>query len=258
MSKQHMRLRVSSKEYLTAHHVLLRLTHDQPLPVMLPGQFLMARVDNAPHTFLRRPFSIHYVDYARNELLLLIHIVGEGTAALARLDKGDSLDSLLPLGHGFTLPAAEERRVLLVGGGVGVAPLLFLGAEVRRRGGQPTFLIGAKTRGDLLAIDTYSKVGEVCVTTEDGTQGERGMVTEHSILSRTTFDRIQVCGPTAMMRAVARYAMAQEVDCEVSLEHLMACGVGACLCCVAHTLTGHRRVCVDGPVFNVKELLWHD
>ena len=185
-------------------------------------------------------------------------VVGEGTRHLAGLHAGDVLNCLLPLGHGFTMPQAADERFLLVGGGVGVAPLLYLGAEMQRQGFEPTFLLGARTSKDLLMLDIFKRCGRVYVTTEDGSAGERGFVTQHSILQKEHFSRIATCGPTPMMKAVAGYARKADVECEVSLENLMACGLGACLCCVEKTIDGNLCVCKEGPVFNIRKLLWQD
>ena len=223
---------------------------------MLPGQFVEVRVDNSPTTFLRRPISISFVDRSRNELWLLVAAIGDGTRAMASLAVGSRLNCLLPLGNGFTMPSSASERVLLVGGGVGVAPLLYMGAEMRRCGCEPTFLLGARRSADLLLLDHFRRYGRVFVTTEDGSAGERGFVTNHSVLQSEHFDRIQTCGPKPMMVAVARYAAASGIDCEASLENMMACGVGACLCCVEKTTEGNLCVCKEGPVFNINKLLW--
>ncbi len=252
-----MDLRVVGRDSLTQDHVLLRLTHREELPQMSPGQFLEVRVDNSPTTYLRRPLSINYVDRERNELWLLIHAVGAGTRMLYDSSEGDLLNCILPLGRPFTR-AREGERVLLVGGGVGIAPLLWLGAEAKRAGATPTFLIGARTAGEILERPLFEQTGDTYFTTEDGSFGERGMVTDHPVVSNEHWDRIQVCGPKPMMMAVAQRAWTMDVDCEVSLENMMACGVGACLCCVEQTMQGHQCVCKDGPIFNTKELLWHD
>ena len=123
-------------------------------------------------------------------------------------------------------------------------------------GCQPTFLLGARSDKDLLMIDEFEKYGRVMVTTEDGSQGEKGFVTNHSILSNEHFDFIATCGPKPMMMAVAKYAHKAGIECEVSLENMMACGLGACLCCVEKTNEGNLCVCKEGPVFNIKQLLW--
>ena len=255
MKKYILDLKVVSVKQIHARYVLIRLTDDKPLPEMLPGQFVEVRVDGSPSTFLRRPISINFVDRTNNELWLLVATVGEGTKALARLQADDLLNCVLPLGNGFT-PAKTGEKVLLIGGGVGVAPLLYMGAEMQRAGIEPTFLLGARTAQDLLMTDIFNRYGRVYVTTEDGSEGEKGFVTNHSILDQEQFDRISTCGPTPMMKAVARLAKAKGIACEVSLENLMACGLGACLCCVEKTTEGNVCVCKDGPVFDVQRLLW--
>jgi dihydroorotate dehydrogenase electron transfer subunit len=257
---------------------------------MNPGQFVEVRVDGSSSTFLRRPISIHFVDYQNNELWLLVACVGDGTRRMAELQAGDTLNCVLPLGNGFSLPATEFaaansaateaaannavtapaagrswQKVLLTGGGVGVAPLLYLGKVLKDQGVEPTFLLGARSAKDLLMLSEFQKYGRVLVTTEDGTMGEKGFVTNHSVLQQETFDMIQVCGPTPMMKAVARYAHEKHICCEVSLENLMACGLGACLCCVEKvkadadaSVATNVCVCKEGPVFNINRLLWQN
>ena len=276
MKKYILDLQVKSVDRVHERYVLIRLTDDKPLPEMLPGQFVEVRVDGSSTTFLRRPISINFVDKQANELWLLVACVGDGTRRLAELKAGDILNCVLPLGNGFTLPvtshpscvpsvASEQSSSapftlhpspLLVGGGVGVAPLLYLGKVLKEKGLEPTFLLGARSAKDLLMLSEFEKYGRVLVTTEDGTMGEKGFVTNHSILQQEQFDMIQVCGPTPMMKAVARYANEKGIECEVSLENLMACGLGACLCCVEKTKEGNLCVCKEGPVFNIKRLLW--
>lgn len=255
MKKYVLDLKVVSVERIHERYVLLKLTDSQPLPEMLPGQFVEVRVDGTSHTFLRRPISINYVDRDRNELWLLVATVGDGTRRMAEMQPGELLNCVLPLGNGFT-PAKSGEKVLLVGGGVGVAPLLYMGAEMQKAGIEPTFLLGARSAKNLLMLPLFKRYGRVFMTTEDGSEGEKGFVTNHSLLRQEHFDRISTCGPTPMMKAVARYARQAGIDCEVSLENLMACGVGACLCCVEKTTEGNLCVCKEGPVFNVNRLLW--
>lgn len=256
MKKFILDLRVKSVEKVGGRYSLLKLTHEQPLPEMVPGQFVEVRVDNSPSTFLRRPISINFVDRDANELWLLVAAIGEGTRHITTLMPGDTLNCVLPLGNGFTMPDSASDRVLLVGGGVGVAPLLYMGAEMRRMGCEPTFLLGARSAADLLEIDLFRRYGRVCITTEDASEGEKGFVTNHSVLGEK-FDMIATCGPKPMMVAVARYAYKAGVECEASLENMMACGLGACLCCVEKTTEGNLCVCKEGPVLNIKKLLWH-
>lgn len=256
MKKYILDLTVNSVEALSDKHVLIKLTDDKPLPEMLPGQFVEVRVDNTPSTFLRRPISINNVDYDHNELWLLVAAVGDGTRQLQKLQKGDRLNCVLPLGNSFTMPTNSTHKVLLVGGGVGVAPLLYFGKRIKAMGGEPTFLLGARSAKDVLERELFEQVGRVLITTEDGSEGEKGFVTNHSVLAQEHFDRISTCGPKPMMMAVARYAFKNDIKCEVSLENKMACGVGACLCCVEKTVEGNKCVCKEGPVMNIKKLTW--
>lgn len=257
LKKHIIDLQVVSVEALGERFVLLKCTDpNAPLPPMMPGQFAQLRVDGNKETFLRRPISINFVDTKLNQIWFLVQLVGAGSRALGRLREGDTLNALLPLGNGFSMPVSAEKKHLLVGGGVGTAPLLYLGAQMNLMGMRPTFLLGARTKDMLLQLEDFERVGDVYVTTEDGSAGEKGFVTQHSILFKQHFDRISVCGPSPMMKAVARFARTNSVPCEVSLENMMACGLGACLCCVEKTVKGNVCVCTEGPVFDINELTW--
>ena len=257
LKKHIIDLQVVSVEALGERFVLLKCTDpNAPLPPMMPGQFAQLRVDGSKETFLRRPISINFVDAKQNQIWFLVQLVGAGSRALGRLKEGDTLNALLPLGNGFSMPVSAEKKHLLVGGGVGTAPLLYLGAQMNLMGMRPTFLLGARTKDMLLQMEDFQRVGDVYVTTEDGSAGEKGFVTQHSILFKQHFDRISVCGPSPMMKAVAKFARANSVPCEVSLENMMACGLGACLCCVEKTVKGNVCVCTEGPVFDINEPTW--
>ena len=257
MKKYILDLVVTENIRLHDRCVLLKLTDKEQLPPMFPGQFAELRVDNSPTTFLRRPISINYVDRKKNEIWFLIQLVGDGTKKLATLKSGDSLNVIFPLGNGFTiLSNMKEETPLLVGGGVGIAPLLMLGEEIVRRGGKTTFLLGARTLKDLFEIEQFMNLGELYITTEDESYGEKGFVTQHTILKQKHFSMIYSCGPRPMIVSVAKYAKENDIECEVSLENAMACGLGACLCCVEDTNEGNVCVCKEGPVFNIKKLLW--
>ncbi|MCR4922288.1 MAG: dihydroorotate dehydrogenase electron transfer subunit [Bacteroidaceae bacterium] len=250
-------LTLTAVEQLNERCALLRATDPTaPLPPMQAGQFAQLRVDNSPHAFLRRPISIHNVDRERNEVWFLVQIVGKGTKGLAQMKCHERLNAVLPLGNGFTLPERQTERVLLVGGGVGVAPLLLLGKQLSERGVRPTFLLGARSEKDLLQTEHFRHYGDLHVSTEDGSLGERGFVTQHPLMHEAHFDRVYVCGPKPMMVAVAHWAKSGNIWCEVSLENRMACGIGACLCCVEDTSEGHVCVCTEGPVFNIEQLKW--
>ena len=236
---------------------LLTLQYTGELPEMVAGQFAELQVPSAK-VLLRRPISIHAVDRERNLVEFLIQMVGQGTQSLAGLKQGDTVNVLLPLGNGFSYRTTHVARPLLVGGGVGVAPLLFLGQEFAAHGIRPTFLFGGRTEGLILRKEEFQKYGDLFMTTEDGSAGEKGFVTNHSLLlDSENFDRIYACGPTPMLKAVARWAKEHETACEVSLEPRMACGIGACLCCVVDTADqGNVCVCKEGPVFEIERLKW--
>jgi dihydroorotate dehydrogenase electron transfer subunit len=152
--------------------------------------------------------------------------------------------------------AATDSRILLVGGGIGTAPLLYTGKILKNSGFNPIFLLGGRTKNDIVQIEEFRKLGIVHITTEDCSAGEKGFVTNHSALASEKFDKIYACGPKPMMVAVAKYAKERDIDCEVSLENMMACGIGACLCCVEKTVRGNVCVCTEGPVFNINQLTW--
>ncbi len=248
---------ICSNTRLNDRNHLLKVTpiDKEPLPVMYPGQFVQILVSNSPHVFLRRPISINYVDEEKQEIWLLIQRVGEGTDKIVALTAGDTLNIIFPLGNSFTIPTTKGN-FLLIGGGVGTAPMLFLGKLLKEKGFEPNFLLGGRTKSDILQNEYFEHLGTLYCTTEDGSFGEKGFVTHHSILQEKKFDFIYTCGPKPMMVAVARLAHEKGIMCEVSLENLMACGFGACLCCVEKTIRGNVCACTEGPVFNIKDLTW--
>ncbi len=254
MKKKIMDLRVTLSERVGAQCTQLKAKPlEGHLPECKPGQFAQLRVDDSG-TFLRRPISIH--DVEGDEISFLVQEVGKGTHWLCSLKEGDILNVVLPLGNGFTIKT--QGTPLLIGGGVGVAPLLFLGKRLKEQGVKPTFLLGARTKAQLVRLDAFREVGEVLITTEDGSEGERGFVTQHSQLSMFNGCQCSIvytCGPMPMMKAVAKMAREKGIECEASLENRMACGVGACLCCVEELADGHNHcVCTEGPVFSTAEL----
>lgn len=240
---------------LSDNYVLLAMTtaDGKPLPPMVPGQFVEIQASSASGALLRRPISIN--DVVANRLMLLIRNAGRVTGALMHARPGDRLNMLLPLGNGWSMDQSGESP-LLVGGGVGAAPLLYLGRMLRERGVDPTFLLGARSVRDLLLLSEFEATGSVITTTEDGSHGVKGFVTSHPEILHGEWSQIYCCGPEPMMRAVADVARQRDVPCEVSLENMMACGLGACLCCVQNTTEGHLCVCTDGPIFNINQLLW--
>lgn len=268
MKKYIADLVVISNTPLNARHNIIELKASELLPEIIPGQFVEVKVEGSERVYLRRPFSIHRVDYHLNTIHLLVKVIGPGTEILASLHPGKAVNLLFPLGKGFRL--TENSEVLLVGGGCGVAPLYFLAEQLHARGNSVHVLIGGRSATDILLADEYEKFGRVYITTEDGTLGEKGMVTAHSIVKgnrakiseyaedqdtiKKDFDKIYCCGPDGMMRAIAHLAEKLGITCEVSLENTMACGIGACLCCVVKSKKGNVCVCTEGPVFDSRDL----
>jgi dihydroorotate dehydrogenase electron transfer subunit len=248
-------LRITANETLNRDFFVLTLAANSGIPEMKPGQFAQIRVDGSRETFLRRPLSIHDVDYEKNSFKLLIQRAGKGTTVLSKLEVGDTLNLVYPLGNSFSLPEKGER-VILIGGGCGIAPLLFLAKYLRSNGFKPDILLGFRNRERVIEFEEYQKTGNVYLTTEDGSVGEKGYVTSHPVLHQRTYNRVYCCGPESMMKAAAAYALENNMVCEVSLENLMACGFGVCLCCSVETVRGNLCTCTDGPVFNISDLKW--
>lgn len=235
----------------------LVLHSPDPISDLFPGQFINVEIKEATEIFLRRPFSILDVDYENQTISLLIKILGRGSKKLTEAKAGQKISAIFPLGRSFTLPEKNDR-ILLIGGGSGVAPMLFLAKICGLDPANVSVLIGARSAGDHIDVTDYKSFGNFYFATEDGSLGEKGYVTNHSVFINqlNQFSKIYTCGPDLMMKSIGRTAIEQNIFCEVSLENMMACGFGVCLCCVEDTKTGHKTVCVDGPVFNVNDLKW--
>lgn len=223
-----------------------------------PGQFVHLRIAENAAFILRRPFSIFRAGGGKLEILY--QVLGTGTRALSLAEAGERMDLIGPLGHGWEIPAGTAHA-LLVAGGLGVAPMGMLAEELARVGVAATLAQGAPNAARLLAGDVFDAAcRRVETATDDGSAGTAGYVTVlvERLLEETAPDVVYVCGPEVMERTVANQASAAGIACQVSLERLMACGVGACLSCVVTTKSGRKRACVDGPVFDAAELVWSE
>lgn len=249
--------KVVENETLNSTNFLIKVKSEEQLPQIKPGQFVNIEIKEASEVFLRRPFSIFEVDYKENTLSMIIKILGKGSKKLTEIKVGSSISIVYPLGKSFTYPEKRDK-VLLIGGGSGVAPMLFLAKESGLPIENVDILLGARTKEDHIDVSKYSKYAGLHYVSEDGSLGEKGFVTQHSVFTTNlqAYDKIYACGPDGMMRAIAKEAKAANVFCEVSLENLMACGFGVCLCCIEPTNKGNQCVCTDGPVFNIKDLKW--
>lgn len=245
---------VNEKANASFHHLVL--LGREPLLQVFPGQFVNIEIPGNSNVFLRRPFSVYDADDKENTLSFLVKIAGRGTEILSKVREGETLNLVYPLGKGFTMPG-KDQRVMMVGGGSGVAPLFFLARRAAIPAENLHLLLGAKSSTEHVFPGSTANFATFHYVTEDGTLGEKGMVTDHSMFREINrFDRIYACGPLPMMKAVASVASREKTACEVSLENLMACGFGVCLCCVEPTVKGNACVCTDGPVFNIDALKW--
>jgi dihydroorotate dehydrogenase electron transfer subunit len=264
---------VISNTEVSPGYFRIRLTAPAEIAGTLPGKFVMVKVRDSIDPLLRRPFGIFDVGSIESEypgggcmefFEILYKVVGKGTTILANLHHGDHLDILGPLGNGFNINSAGTE-IILVGGGVGLAPLYYLGRELAK-GAAVRLFAGGRSRDDIICITEFERLGiETYVSTDDGTLGEEGVVTEalgKYLLNNYAGKAIYACGPFPMLKAVSGIAKRFGIPCQVSLEAYMACGVGACLGCVIkgrnHTdeSPDYRCVCKEGPIFDHNDLLW--
>ncbi|MDD4179573.1 MAG: dihydroorotate dehydrogenase electron transfer subunit [Candidatus Margulisbacteria bacterium] len=230
-----------------------------------PGQFVEVKCSDSYEPLLRRPISIHRISAEHKTFELLYEVVGKGTGLLAACSIGGELDILGPLGEGFRIVPKKQVH-LLVGGGLGVAPLLALAETLKSLGEKAVYiLIGAKTKECVHCETEFNKVtDQVLVSTDDGTHGKKGLISDLLLdflnNQLSTFDfqlsTIYACGSKVMLKAVAEIASQKKIDCQLSMEERMACGIGACKGCAIKTTSGYKMVCKDGPVFDAKEIVW--
>lgn len=244
---QKRRFTILSNTPVAAGAYRLDLAADDP--AFFPeGEFVDLAV---PGFFLRRPLSI--CDCRPGRMTLVYKVVGEGTEVLSDMPEGAELEVLTGLGRGFD-PEACRERALLLGGGLGVPPLLLLAKRLKAQGKHVTAVLGFNTADDVLLVEDFRKVCDiVAVSTVDGSVGVKGFVTDAIVAIRPAFDFFYTCGPMVMMKVVCQ---ALDGPGEASLEERMGCGAGFCYGCSIQTKNGPRRVCKDGPVFKKEELIW--
>lgn len=234
-----------------------------------PGQFVMVKCEDK-HTFLRRAFCVSGIgiDSEKRWLNIIFKVIGPGTEWLSKLTIGDSIDILGPLGHGYELVKGKDRKILLVAGDIGVAPLISVAEElVKDKENMPEILIlyGCQTLNHLcsrniagLFPETLQADSNFIITTEDGSFGHKGLVTVMmaSLIHEREISQIYACGPNEMLRKVAIISQDDGIPCQVSLEERMACGTGVCNSCVVKVGDEYKKVCTDGPVFRAEEVNW--
>ena len=241
-----METRILSNEKIASG--IYKLVYEWKGGIPSPGQFVM--VDCKGKTFLKRPISVCSVD--DKSMTIVYQVKGEGTKNLSEMKKGDTIEVTGPHGHGFEL--YEDKNVLIVGGGIGIPPLLYLAKKIKAKNSY----IALGFKSEIFLVEEFKNLGEVIVTTEDGSFGKRGMVTQaiEDIIDK--IDIIYGCGPKPMLKALKEISLKNNIPCQISVEERMACGIGACLVCACKVKKdggfAYKRVCKDGPVFWAEEV----
>ncbi len=260
---KHIKAKVISQKKLKKGCFRIKLEAPYIAKKAKAGQFLHIRCGNSTNPLLRRPISIHRIGVRYVEILY--NVVGTGTKILSQKKAGETIDVIGPLGNGFKIRKNSKSLKMLVAGGIGVAPLLGL-AEELRRGTKKKFVVilGAKTQNHILCDREFKRLGaEVYIATEDGSRGKKALATElaRDIAKSKNYKRQDICvyaaGPMAMVKALCSLTEGCSLESQVSLEERMACGLGACLGCAIDTQSGYKRVCKDGPVFNMCNIVYN-
>ncbi len=251
---------------ILSHYFFMKLESPEIAKKSSPGQFLHIRCSTSNNPLLRRPLSIHEV-IDKKYVEILYKVVGKGTHWLSQRKKGEKLDCLGPLGNGFKLK--NTKTAILVAGGIGIVPLLFLAEKLAKL--PITIFLGAKTKDEILCADKLKKLGaEIHIATEDGSLGYKGLVSDlfkkkvSSIVPARQYlagghrpsSIVYTCGPKGMLKEVALLSEKYKIPCQVSFEQFMGCGIGICNACVVKTKQGYKKVCKDGPVFDAEEIDW--
>lgn len=267
MSKIQDKYKIISNEKICPKFYLLKLDAPRIAKTIRPGQFIHIKVSETLVPFFRRPFSVYR---AKKSVEVLYEAIGVGTKTLSTRKPGEYLDILGPLGNSFSLPPKETRQVVMIGGGIGVAPFLMLSDHIvgawRAVGARHAvplpeliLLYGGRTKGHVYDMKEFKKNGcKVYIATDDGSVGAKGRVSE--LFSKINADikttKLYTCGPRPMMRTVKEFSEKHNLPCAASCEEMMACGLGACLGCSIRTTKGYKTTCYDGPVFDIREVIF--
>lgn len=244
---------LSVPQLVAKDHYMMTIKMD--CPSIRPGQFVNIRTSGGTDPLLRRPFSIYDAD--GDIIRVVIRVIGRGTDLLSKMEPGE-INMLAPLGNGFTVENSGE--VLLAGGGVGNAPLLYLAKELKKAGNRVSYILSARGAEYIFGQDEFREsVDELIITTDDGSAGIKGYAVDAAahVISDTKFKRVYCCGPDPMMEKTVKLAHAG-AKVEVSVENYFGCGVGICVGCTVDTTEGYVRACVDGPVLDGRKILWNN
>ena len=254
MYKVQHNAKVISNEKICEKFYHLRLDATSVARQALPGSFIHIRIADGLKPFFRRPFSIYR---AKKYVEILYEVVGEGTAILASKNKNETLDIFGPLGNTFSMPSKKIKQVVMIAGGIGIAPLFILSDFFKGKRYDITLLYGGRTKGHVFNFGEFKKNGcKVYVATNDGSVGTKGYVS--NLFGKIKINKqtmLYTCGPKPMMKMVKLFAHAHNLPAEASCEEIMACGVGTCLGCSIKTTQGFKTVCNDGPVFDIHKII---
>jgi dihydroorotate dehydrogenase electron transfer subunit len=251
--------RIISNTPLCADYYEMAFSWDAGAGLPLPGQFFTARASDSSVPLLRRPFAFSAFDKNRSIASMIYQKRGQGTAYLAAKGKNDAIDIIGPLGKPFSLPQ-EGRNALLVAGGIGLGPVLFLGAALKEGNIRTTLVFGCRTASGIPAADGFAAL-HPAICTDDGSSGFKGTTVGFLDTLSKTIDASTVlyaCGPLPMLKSCHAFAYGKGIVCFISVEQIMACGVGACMGCAVkvHHEPGFARACLEGPVFDSREIAW--
>ncbi len=251
--------KVLSNTHLGRNLYLMEVESPEISAALQPGQFVHMHLPNMEGHILRRPFSVYDVHPEKGTMEIMYQTVGFGSTHMVNIQPGETVSNIGPVGKGWHAPE-NCKRALLVGGGVGAAPLFMYAKQLVADGVEVDVVLGAQTAEAMVASGRYEEaLGKApVIATDDGSLGYSGFCTypTQDLLNQNTYDHVACCGPEPLMRIVAGMAAQAGVECQVSMERRMACGVGACLSCVVDTNDGKKRCCVDGPVFEADEVVW--
>ena len=252
-----IKAKILFNEKIISGHYKMRLYAPEIAQEAKPGQFVHIKIRDGYDPLLRRPFSIHRCEGEKIEILY--KVVGRGTEFLSRKKIGNEIDTLGPLGQGFKI-SPDLRRIVLVAGGMGIAPLYFLAEKLNRE--DILILLGAESKGKILYLENLKNLNvKVQIATEDGSQGYKGLLSEfffHLLKEDSQIDLVCACGPIPMVKKIAQLSLKYKIPCQVSLEQRMGCGIGVCLGCTIKGESSYLRVCSDGPVFQANQIRWKE
>lgn len=257
---QHIKTKIISNERVAEDIYKMSFSAEKIAKEIQPGQFFQIKCTDSIYPLLRRPFSLHRID--GDNIEIFYKVVGKGTKILSGKKSQSEIDVIGPLGNGFEINHTIDT-VILLSGGMGFAPLTALAYKIRELipGRKMYALLGAKTKTEILCARDFSQTGaEILITTEDGSLGKKGVITElfYQCISGCQPQDIDIyaCGPNAMLKSVSHIAKEHNLNCQISLEERMACGTGVCMGCAVKTINGYKLTCKDGPIFDARQLQW--